>query len=113
MRHSHKKTQKIGLRKLISVIFFCCSLLFLTGINFFLYPPEKHSNFFSFCDNDDSSQGPVEEKAPGNKGVSTIQEEYLHEHSSIELLCFNSLSLHKIHAAEMLQLGYDEILVPP
>ncbi len=95
----------------------CFCLLFLTGANFFIYPPSdnycnnlvQHSN-----DNtDEESPTPVEEKSSSKTGL-TVQEEYIHEHHSIkDLSAFVILSKHSIPAVEKLQVVHFELVSPP
>jgi hypothetical protein len=106
----------LNTRKIISIIIMCASLLFLTGVNFFLFPQNNKdaiSVFAGYPEDNEIPQGPVEEKSTENKNLTSVQEEYLHEQSLRDLAWFNKLSLHKIHKAEKLHIVYHEILVPP
>ena len=64
-------------------------------------------------DDKEAPQEPVDQKSTENKNITSLQEEYLNEHSVSELVCFDNASLHKIHSAEKLEIIYFEILLPP
>lgn len=83
----------------ISVIVMCAGLLLLTGANFIVYPPGQED--IAAYDVKDAPM-PVEEKHSETKSLTSIQEEYLHGHQSLERSYFNLITLHKIHEAEKL-----------
>jgi hypothetical protein len=114
MADAKKITAKLSLRKITSIIIMCASLLFLTGINFFLFPQNNKNIISAFSGNGkEIPQGPVEEKSTENKSLASVQEEYFHEHTLKEFVWCNDLFLHKIHKAEKLQIVYYEIVSPP
>ena len=96
-------------------------LVFLTAINFFLYPPEAGKNS-GIVNQENSSQdnsipgypfpaGP-DEKSPD--APVNINEEYVHEsHGMVHQLPIKLLILHKIHEAEKLCVVHFERLSPP
>ena len=89
---------------------FC--LTFLTGINFFIYPPPCIS---SSCNANEPASAPVpieEEKSETSTSVSVI-EEFLHHSHDLELSWFEKISIQKIHDAAKLQIVHDELLSPP
>lgn len=99
--------------KTITVLFLFLCLLFLTGINFILYP--SYNLVAAVADmnggetEDTSPSGPVEEKTAS----ASLAEEFLHEHFYLNVALVNNLMLHKIHEAEKLQIVHSELLTPP
>jgi hypothetical protein len=116
MKKNRKIETVLGARKVISIGIMCLCLLFLTTVNFLIYPPSQvpvasliHSN----DSNDEESPAPVEEKSSSKTGL-TVQEEYIHElHLLQNLSAFVVLSKHKIPAAEKLQVVHFELDSPP
>jgi len=94
----------------------CFCLLFLTGINFIIYPPSHHSFCLSSAHNDASDEEspvPTEEKSSSKTSV-TVQEEYIHDTFNIRSLSdFVTASKYKIPAAEKLQIVHFELVSPP
>lgn len=95
----------------------CFSLLFLTGVNFLVFPQhavEKKIASTTTDKNDDKDpSAPVEEKSSSTNSIS-VQEEYLHEkHSADEFLLLETLSHNKILATEKLQVVHFELVSPP
>ena len=97
-------------------------LVFLTSVNFFLYPSSEKSVKSVVCATDipdeessrdlpNSPAGP-DEKSP-NAPVS-VTEEYVHEHDNpINPLLMNAIFQHMVHETEKLQVVHFEILSPP
>lgn len=115
MKKSDHITAKLAIR-FITVILLYASLSLLTGANFFLFTENKNNPISVLTrdtDDKEAPQEPVDQKSTENKNITSLQEEYLHEHSARELVCFDNVSLHKIHSAEKLEIIYFEILLPP
>ena len=111
-----KKNVNISAAKILSVGVMCCCLLFLTCVNFIVYP-SSHSFSSSLIhnsnSNDEEAPVPVEEKSSAKTGL-TIQEEYIHELHTIKGLSdFVVLSKHKIPDGEKLQVVHFELDAPP
>ena len=107
----------IPLKKIISIGVMSACLFFLTGINFFIYPPSDHSFHSSLFHHneasDEKSPTPVEEKSSAKTGL-TIQEEYTPElHSLKDISAFIISSKNKITADEKLQIVHFELISPP
>jgi hypothetical protein len=97
-------------------------LLFLTSVNYFLYPGSGKSATAVVCATDTSDEesprdlpnspaGP-DEKSP-NAPVS-ITEEYVHEYDNpINPLLMNAIFQHMVHETEKLQVVHFELLSPP
>jgi hypothetical protein len=116
MKKAIKIPVRLAPRKIITIGIMCFCLLFLKGVNFFIYPPSH-----SFCStlghnpdaNDEESPTPVEEKSSSKTGLTT-QEEYIHDlHSIKDLSAFVVLSKHKIPGGEKLQVVHFELISPP
>jgi len=104
--------------KMISIGVMCFCLLFLTGVNFFVYPPSDPACHSSISrqgniTSDEESPTPVEEKSSAKTGI-TVQEEYVHDvelvKGSVDIVY---LSEHKIPAEEKLQIVHFELISPP
>lgn len=87
-------------KQFVSIGVMCFCLLFLTGANFLIYPPGADYSAYDMAE----APMPVEEKSTETQSLTSIQEEYLHEHQSLDRISFNLKSLHKIHVAERLPL---------
>jgi len=106
--------------KWLSVSLMILCLVFLTSINYFIYPPdcsEKQENLFGMnseeSENNFPPQGPTEEKSSSTTG-SSLAEEMLHEmHAVINFEASNLLYLHYIHETEKIEIFHPEILLPP
>ena len=117
MKKNNEIPAGITLRKIISIGVMSACLFFLTGINFFIYPPSNHLFHSSLLHNngasDEESPTPVEEKSSAKTGL-TMQEEYIHDLPSIkDLSAFIVSSKHKIPADEKLQIVHFELVSPP
>ncbi len=116
-----KSVQKISVaQRVVKVsstllMFFC--LVFLTGVNFIIFPQEKDkaaicSTNMPGKSNDDPS-APVEEKSSSNTSLS-VQEEYLHEkHNLKEFERLEEPQQYAILGEEKLQIVHFELISPP
>src|SRR6478672_1468197 len=88
-RRMRRKGHQITPAKVLSVLLLSACLLFLTGVNFFIYPPKGNAvssvAWQGKESNEDRPSSPVEEKAPSGCNTS-IQEEYLHEKNHLHEL---------------------------
>jgi len=111
-----RNINRLQLSKLLSVLLLSGCLLFLTGINFFIYtnsPGHEISSLFSGSDDEEQPSTPVEEKAPSGTNTS-IQEEFLHEkHSLHDITWLEVLTNHRIHDAGKLTIVHFELVSPP
>jgi hypothetical protein len=108
-----KNIKSISTGKIITVLLMCFCLLFLTGINFVLYPPDLIAAVTDLEEGEtenNNPSGPVEEKTVSS---GSLAEEFLHDHFYLDVSVINKLLLHKIHEAEKLQIVHFEILSPP
>jgi hypothetical protein len=93
----------------------CICLLFLTGANFIVYADYHLEKSISKAGdlNNENSPSPVEEETKASKGLS-IQEEYLHEHPTMnEWSLLSKLIYLNIHYSEKLEIVHYELLSPP
>lgn len=116
-----RSVQKISVAQRVAkvsstlLMFFC--LVFLTGVNFIIFPQQKDnirisSNNMPGKSNDDPS-APVEEKSSSNTSLS-IQEEYLHEkHNLKEFERLEEPQQYAIPGGEKLQIVHFELVSPP
>ena len=102
--------------KIITAVLMCFCLLFLTGVNFIVFPQNSSAKISL---NDTGKQGekdpsaPVEEKSSSGNSLA-VQEEYLHECHSIDDVTGSEISLqHKNLVAEKLQTVHFELISPP
>ena len=108
--------RRVGLAKLVSVIMMIASLVFLTSINYFIYPAHKQTSQVS-AEKDSSKNnippsGPTEEKS-SSSGVS-ILEEFLHDpHPVISFGVEDALRFHGIADAGKILVYHGELLSPP
>ncbi|MCE3282110.1 MAG: hypothetical protein K0Q66_847 [Chitinophagaceae bacterium] len=89
---------------------FC--LVFLTGVNFVLYPPDCQDAMACVAD-DTTVPFPVEEERSETSTSTSIVEEYLHNSHDLELSWFEKMSMLKIHDAQQLQIVHFELWSPP
>ena len=90
-------------------------LVFLTGINLFIYPPVQWdcaAVIDETTENPDSFPVPVEEKSETSSSASII-EEFLHNSHYLELSWLDKMAIQKIHNAEQLQIMHYELWSPP
>jgi hypothetical protein len=114
MKSVDRKNISQKLLQFLSAAVMCACLLLLTGANFIVYPSENISSIDQRDRESKAPPAPAEEKSSETKAPTSIQEEYLHDHADVELKWINSLSLHKIHAAEKLPLPPGrEVYCPP
>ena len=109
---------RTGYRETFSVMLMAGCLLFLTAINFFLYPVNDNSDTAGqFANAPNRSEEcpvsiPTEEKS-AESGFS-IMEELLHVHHLItELNALNKLFQHIVAEADKLQIVHSELFTPP
>lgn len=117
MKKIKKIPARLSPRKIISIGVMCFCLLFLTGVNFLVYPPTQTALSASLQHNnnssDEESPAPVEEKSSAKTGL-TVQEEYIHDLHIIKDDSAITLSAeHKIPAEEKLQIVHFELVSPP
>lgn len=95
--------------KILSVAFLCSCLVFLTTINFLIYPPSCSSICYQ---QNDEQQIPTEEKSPSSS--SAVQEEYLHHTNCIPPVYYKKISTeYLISSAEQLPVVHFELICPP
>lgn len=118
MRKLKQKDGEVSFRKFLSVCTLISCLLFLTSVNYFLYPSEDANNpsaTASQSDNtasDNDVSGPTEEKS-SSSGLS-LAEEMVHEtHPTVNFNVTNFYYLHHIAEAEKLEIFHPEIILPP
>ncbi|MDB5202143.1 MAG: hypothetical protein JWQ27_1552 [Ferruginibacter sp.] len=100
--------------KLFSVLLLSGCLLFLTGVNFFVYPPASSASQTQGTEQQDKNPSPVEEKAGSSSNNVSIQEEYLHErHSFKDFGRLEKLIHDRILEADKLQIVHYELISPP
>lgn len=115
MTRNKKISPGLSLTKIVSIIVMSLCLLFLTGVNFFVYPSSgmSYGKYMGPETGDEETPAPVEEKSSSKTGL-TIQEEYIHDHNlTKDLSAFIILSKHKIPAEEKLQIVHFELISPP
>jgi hypothetical protein len=110
-----KITTKAG--KVLSILLMSFCLVFLTGVNFFVYADNEKAIACTAVDerqqDENKAPNPTEEKSSSSNSP-TVQEEYLHEkHSSRELARLDKLIHDRIMEAEKLQIVHYELLLPP
>ena len=102
------------LHEIFSVVLMCACLLLLTGSNFVIYPQQNISSTEQRDRESKAPPTPTEEKSGETKPLTSIQEEYLHEHGCLELKWINHVVLHKIHQAEKLPFAPNrKVYCPP
>jgi hypothetical protein len=103
---SHKSASR---RQVLSVVSMMFLLVFLTSINFFLYPSSDKE--LTEISSSSSPAGP-DEKSPD--APVSINEEYVHEsHHEFNSFLTNALIEHKIHEAEKLCFVHFDLFSPP
>lgn len=117
----NQKTATIhsAFREIFSVVLMTACLLFLTAVNFFLYPQhfDTESSLLAATNAQNRSEElpapiPTEEKST-ESGLS-LMEELLHEHHLLtELTALNKIFQHIIAEADKLQIVHFELLSPP
>lgn len=119
----HKTKEKPGLvataGKKLSVVLMIFCLIFLTSLNYFIYPQHSDAAQVAGMATDAEAEdtgyppsGPTEEKS-GNCGFS-IAEEILHEtHPDLNFRAINQIYLHHIAEAEKVELFHPELILPP
>jgi cbb3-type cytochrome oxidase subunit 3 len=120
MRKNHTCFKDVSVRRLLSIGLMVFCLLFLTSLNYFLYPGGIDRAAVASAspthENDDegypcSSSGPTEEKA--SSGFS-ILEEFLHEnHLVIHFDSMNEIFQHKVAEAQKIEMVHTELITPP
>lgn len=97
-------------------------LLFLTSVNYFLYPSPGKSVKTVVCvnstnDDDAPRDLPNSPAGPDEKSPDTpvsITEEYVHEQENpVNPLLINAIFQHKVHESEKLRVIHLELLSPP
>lgn len=118
MRKSFTYPHRPKRNQLLTVFSMVFLLVFLTGINFFLYPGDKnndrvtivHPEHLADEDVPNNPAGP-DEKSPGNP--FSVIEEYLHTENYFNPFCTNQLFLHPIAGASKVHAGYYALISPP
>lgn len=109
---------KIGFREMFSVVLMSGCLLFLTAVNFFLYPPNadishSHTNANSQSKSEDLPVSiPTEEKST-ESGLSLIEELFHEQHLHGESNTLNKMFQHIVAEAGKLQVVHSERFTPP
>lgn len=94
----------------ISVVLLCKCLVFLTTINFFLYPSSSNRIYHQ---QKGDTQTPIEEKS-NSSNSSVIQEEYIHQTSCIPMYYEEHLSReYNSYIASFLPIVHYELVSPP
>ena len=121
MTQDSKISGKVPAIKFVSIIFMIFCLVFLTTLNFFLYPSSIASAGTAAAakDNEDagndypSSKAPTEEKSSSGGG-SSVLEEFLHEnHPAINFAQMNKIFLHMVDEAQKIAMVHTELISPP
>jgi hypothetical protein len=109
----------VSFGRFISVCTLILCLIFLTSLNYFIYPDvAAHQHTAVDADDSDNAQntnggsGPTEEKSCSS-GI-TILEEFLHEHHfllNFEML--NQQYLHQVAEADKIEVFHGELISPP
>ncbi|MEP7163066.1 MAG: hypothetical protein ABI741_00150 [Ferruginibacter sp.] len=103
--------------KIVTAVLMCFCLLFLTGVNFIVFPQQETDTITSLVtpgkQTDKDPSAPVEEKSSSSNSLS-VQEEYLHErHTLHEIIGTAVLLQHKNLIMEKLQTVHFELISPP
>ncbi len=118
-----RKIKKIGTGapagKIISAVMLICCLIFLTSLNYFVYPStDSECQASSLTDKSEDSgskpdpSGPTEEKS-GNTGFS-ILEEFLHEnHPILNFEILNQQYQHQVAEADKIPVFHGDLVSPP
>jgi hypothetical protein len=93
------------------VMGFC--LVFLTGVNFVLYPSSPADTMECASSDETSAPLPVEEERSGASTSAQIAEEFLHNSHDLELSWFGKMAMLKVHDAAQLQIVHYELWSPP
>jgi hypothetical protein len=93
------------------VMTFC--LVFLTGVNFVLYPPSLPDTMECASADDTAVPFPVEEERSETATSAQIAEEFLHNSHDLELSWFEKMAMLKVHDAAQLQIVHYELWSPP
>ena len=101
------------INKHITVWLMSFCLVFLTGINFVLYPPASQDTIMCADNGDNSPPLPVEEERSETSGSASVAEEYLHDLHGSELSWLDKISMQKVHDAARLEIVHYELLSPP
>jgi hypothetical protein len=108
---SNNKRNKTSIVKFLSITLMCGCLLFLTGLNFALFPS---ADAIALMVEEESSPNPIDEKSPETSRGASIIEEFLHENDcDLDATFLSKASLLRIHDAEKLQTIAYELISPP
>lgn len=112
MRHLKRKKNisfKKKLLKYTAALSLCACLLFLTGINFFVYGQAENKYNIEQCDSN-SSEGESSDCASN----LSIQEEYVHEfHVEHQLMSISKTTKYAWHDEEKNHMVHFELIAPP
>jgi hypothetical protein len=105
--------------KCISSVMLICCLIFLTSLNYFVYPSaDSGQQVASMMDHSEDNSnkpnpsGPTEEKS-GSSGFS-ILEEFLHEnHPSLNFEILNQQYQHQVAEADKIPVFHGDLVSPP
>ena len=105
--------------KFISAVMLICCLIFLTSLNYFVYPSsDSECQASSITDQSEDSgnkpdpSGPTEEKS-GTTGFSVL-EEFLHEnHPVLNFEILNQQYQHQVAEADKIPVFHGELVSPP
>ncbi len=115
MNTAKNKYKHPGTGRILSVILMFLCLVFMTSLNYFLYPsPEQAVSGISInkSSNNIPPSGPTEEKS-SSSGVSII-EEFLHDpHPVINFSIQRSPQMHCMAGADKVLVYHGELLSPP
>lgn len=115
----HISVNRAVFGQFLAVGFMSLLLIFLTCINYFLYPPVEEESVVKTASSspEKSSSGYPFPAGPDEKSPDVpvnINEEYVHDGESLLHACFaESLILHKIHEAEKLCIVHADLFSPP
>ena len=105
--------------KFMSAVMLICCLIFLTSLNYFVYPStDSYCLASSMTDQSEDSgnkpnpSGPTEEKA-GGSGFSVL-EEFLHEnHPALNFEILNQQYQHQVAEADKIPVFHGDLVSPP
>lgn len=106
---------KENLLKYATALVMCSCLLFLTGINFFVYNQAENQASIQLCESS-SSEGESSngEESSGCNTNSVIQEEYVHEfHVAHQQLSINNATTYALLSEEKNYMVHYELIAPP
>jgi len=115
LKNKNNISFKQKLLKYTAALVMCGCLLFLTGVNFFVYGQAENKYSVQQCDNN-SSKGESSD-GEGSSGYAsnlTIEEEYVHEsHVEHQLMLINKKTKYALLDEEKNYMVHFELIAPP